>query len=713
MRAEEPGVLGRWARWVLAHRRVVAVFWLVLLVAGGASASHVTKRLSYDFSLPGQPGYETAAKVLAAYGTGGTSSPTIAVVALHVGGTVTAAKERADVRAVGTQFEKVAATVADLRIVDALNTRSAGFVTRDGRFTYAYLFGPPPQGFGAPAAISKGEALLSHSLAAIGDTVRYTGVNELATGASSSGPGVLLETLLGGAGALAVLAYVFASFLALVPLLVAVVSIVTTLLVVLGLTYVTGISFVVQFLVSLVGLGVAIDYSLLLVTRWREERAHGLSNEDAVVAAVETAGRAVAISGLTVAIGLVSLLVLPVPFLRSIGIGGVLIPLISVLAVLSLLPALLGGIGPRLDWPRIRHENHASRAWSGWARFVVRFKAPVAAVAAIILAVLLVPLFHLRVGVTSAAAEAKTGAAHAAYTDLVDAGVAPGILTPLEVLTSSASADAVATRLAAVQGMSFVARPTGVAGVRGQLTDLIAVPRVETVDNTTLDVVSDAETALAGRPGYVGLTGLGPIQQDYSRAVYGNFPLMFALIAVLTFLLLARAFRSLVLALKAVVLNLVSLGATFGLLVWFWQDGHGSRAVFSIAPTGAITFWVPLTVFAFLFGLSMDYEVFILSRIREEYDRDGSTASAVVEGLGRTGRLVTSAALILFLAFASLASAPDTDIKVLATGLGAGILLDATVIRGLFVPALVALFGRWNWWLPRGLARLVRVAPSP
>jgi RND superfamily putative drug exporter len=177
----------------------------------------------------------------------------------------------------------------------------------------------------------------------------------------------------------------------------------------------------------------------------------------------------------------------------------------------------------------------------------------------------------------------------------------------------------------------------------------------------------------------------------------------------LTFLLLCRAFRSVLLAVKAVILNLFSLAATFGLLVWFWQDGHGSSAIFSIPATGAITFWVPLLVFAFLFGLSMDYEVFILTRVREEYDRRGSTNEAVIEGLGRTGRLVTCAALILFLAFSSLASAPDTDIKVLATGLGAGILLDATVVRALLVPALVSLFGKANWWFPRSFARLLMV----
>ena len=199
---------------------------------------------------------------------------------------------------------------------------------------------------------------------------------------------------------------------------------------------------------------------------------------------------------------------------------------------------------------------------------------------------------------------------------------------------------------------------------------------------------------------------------DFLNAVYGNFPLMLAIIALLTFVLLVRAFRSLLLPFKAVLLNLLSLAATLGVMVLFWQDGHGSNAIFGIQGTGAVTFWIPLMVFAFLFGLSMDYEVFILSRVREEYDGARSTDEAVIEGVGRTGRLVTCAALILFLAFAALASGPGTDLKTLATGLGVGILLDATIVRSLLVPSLVSLFGSWNWYLPAGVAKLLRVEPS-
>ena len=195
--------------------------------------------------------------------------------------------------------------------------------------------------------------------------------------------------------------------------------------------------------------------------------------------------------------------------------------------------------------------------------------------------------------------------------------------------------------------------------------------------------------------------------------MYGNFPLMLVLISAATFLLLTRAFRSVVLAAKAVLFNLVSLAAAFGVLTWVWQDGHGSQAVFGVPATGSITSWVPLMVFAFLFGLSMDYEVFILPRIREEYDATGDTGRAVTVGLGRTGRLVTGAAAILMLSFLSMSTGPQTDLKILATGLGAGLAIDAIVIRCLLVPAMVALFGRFNWWLPAPLARVLRVKEPP
>jgi RND superfamily putative drug exporter len=696
------GSIARLARWVLAHRRIVIAVWIVAFLVGGMGASNVSKRLSFNFALPGQPGYETAKQIAHKYGNGGESPSSVVVVTAPAGRTI--ASERQQVAAA---FDHARNSVPRVRIVDYGATHDPHFLTRDGRSTYAIVFTPVEKTFGAPKFPQQAQRAVASALP--GAQVQLTGLSQLANGGSEKGPGVFVETLIGGAGALVILAFVFASLLALVPLLIAAVSILTTLLLVLALTYIAEVSFVVQFLVSLVGLGVAIDYSLLIVTRWREERDHGRENSEAVVAAMATAGRAVLLSGLTVAIGLLALIVLPVPGLRSVGYGGMLIPVISTAVALTLLPAMLGGIGPRVDWPKLRHEAQASRGWTAWTRGVVRHRGVAAGVAVAALALLIVPLFSLTTGQTSASALAKNGSAREAYDRLLAGGVSSGVLTPMEVLAHSGEAEGVRRRLAEVPGVVDVAVSRAADSTRDGTTVLLAIPAAETVNSKTLQPVRDARKALKGQPGAIGVAGEGAIELDYQHAVFGTFPLMFAIVALLTIALLTRAFRSLVLAVKAVLLNLISMGAAFGLMTWFWQEGHGSNAVFGIPATGAIAFWIPLMVFAFLFGLSMDYEVFILARVREEYDRTGSTDAAVVEGLGRTGRLVTSAALILFLAFASLASAPNTEIKVLATGLGFGILLDATIVRALLLPALVSLLGEWNWWLPRPLARVLRV----
>jgi RND superfamily putative drug exporter len=291
---------------------------------------------------------------------------------------------------------------------------------------------------------------------------------------------------------------------------------------------------------------------------------------------------------------------------------------------------------------------------------------------------------------------------------------------PAEVLvggSGSSSPARVAQALAAVRGVHGAVAPDLPSW---RVPGAAIVDEYPTADastgegRATLDRVTATARATGASLGAdVKVGGIGAQNKDFIDAVYGNFPLMIALIALITFVLLARAFRSLLLPLKAVILNVISVGAAWGVLELVWQAGHGSNLIWGISATGSITAWIPLMVFAFLFGLSMDYEVFILARMREEYDATGSTDAAVILGIGRTGRLVTSAALILFLAFVSLASGPETEIKVLATGLAAGILLDATVIRALLVPAIVSVLGRWNWWMPRMPARLLRVEPSP
>jgi RND superfamily putative drug exporter len=701
------GIVRRWALFVIRHRRLVIGFWLLVIVVGGAAAGSVSNRLTIDFSLPGQPGTEAAHKIKALVGNGGDTSPFVVTVTMAAGQKLTGNEAE-----VAKTFDAVATAVPDVRVVDEQATGDKAFRTKDDRTAYAlvfYRFNPSP----TQTLLTDPIRNAAEAAKPPGATVGVTGEDALAVGDSGSGgPGVLGETLLGAVGALLVLMFVFGSFLALLPLVVAAASILATFILLLPITYLTDVSFIVEFLIALVGLGVAIDYSLLLVTRWREERDHGRDNHDAVVVAMQTAGHAVVFSGVTVAIGLLALIVLPVPFMRSMGYGGALIPLASVLTTLSFTPAILAGIGPKVDWPKLRHEDRASKAWSRWATAVVRHRWLAAVTALAALGALVVVLFGIKIGQASSGSLASNGPAYEALTTLEKGGVSTGVLTPIEVLVKTDQAETIAAKLAEVDGVEHALVPTGAASNRNGESVIVLLPNEETVNSQSVEVVNRVKDATSGMDGVLGITGLGAAQIDFLDAVYGNFPLMLLIIAVLTYILLVRAFRSLLLPLKAVLLNIVSLAATLGLMVIFWQDGHGSSAIFGIQATGAVTFWIPLMVFAFLFGLSMDYEVFILSRVREEYDKGRSTDGAVIEGVGRTGRLVTCAALILFLAFSALATGPGTDLKTLATGLGIGILLDATIVRSVLVPSLVSLFGSWNWYLPAGVAKLLRVEPS-
>jgi RND superfamily putative drug exporter len=705
---------------LLRHKLAVVAAWLVVLVAGVAAAAVVPGRLSQEFSFPGEEGYEANVAILEAYGNGGPGNPLVPVVALPEGTTV---DSPGIAEALDQAFSGVAADPRLRVLAWPATTGDRRLVVEDGRAVYGLVWGPyqGPDG-GDPALAETLAGGLRRALPA-GTTVQVTGLDALRTAAAEepAGTGVLVETLAGAFGALVVLAFVFGSFLALVPLLIAAVAILTTFLAVLGLTGLVEVSFIVQFLVALIGLGVAVDYSLLVVTRWREELRRGHGREEAVHRAMATAGRAVVTSGGTVAVGLLALVLLPVPFLRSIGYAGLLIPLAATLATLTLLPVLLATVGPRLDWPASRRarrrrqgrENAASRLWTGWAAGVARHRWLATLAALAVLVPLGVAALGLRLGEPPAAVLAQSGPAREALDRLEGAGVGSGVLTPIEVLvpTGTDRVDA-AARLGGVDGVQLATAPAGPAWQRDDSGLVSVLPVAETsgdAGEATLQRVRDL--AAAELPG-ARVGGSGALAIDATASLYGSFPLMLAVVALVTFVLLARAFRSLLLAFKAIVLNLLSIGAAYGVLVLVWQEGHGSEAIWGIPATGAIAMWVPLMAFAFLYGLSMDYEVFLLARMREEYDGTGSTPAAIVQGLGRVGRLVTCAALILFLSFASMAAIPELDVKIMATALGAGILIDATILRALLVPALVALLGRWNWWLPPWAARVLRVPPS-
>jgi RND superfamily putative drug exporter len=325
-----------------------------------------------------------------------------------------------------------------------------------------------------------------------------------------------------------------------------------------------------------------------------------------------------------------------------------------------------------------------------------------------VLAVLAVAASSIQLGNPRADSLTNAGPARAGLENLKDSGIGTGPLSPFDALVRSGDGDAVANALAQVNGVQGAVAPA--EWRRGEMSLVTVIPTEDgnsATGRATLDRIR--ATTL---PGEVTIGGEAAVAADFLDAVYGNFPLMLALISVLTFLLLARAFRSLLLPLKAVLLNLLSVAAAWGLIVLVFQKGFGSDEIWGIEATQAINVELPIVIFAFLFGISMDYQVFIISRMREAYDRTRSTEMAVVEGIGRTGRLVTSAALILGLAFVAFSNSPGTEAKIFATALGGGILIDATIIRGILAPAAVAILGRWNWWLPDWAARILRVEPS-
>jgi RND superfamily putative drug exporter len=696
-------------RFVLAHKRLVLGLWLVVTIAAFTAIQPAESALSQQFSVPGREGFETNQELGEIYGNGGDVAPIVPVVELPTGRTV---DSPGVTKQLDAALARIEAALPEARTASYASTRDRAFVSDDGRTTFALVYIPETGGVDPGLAEAR---LAQTALAGVtvgGSAVEVTGLDALRASAGESeetGTGVLLGTLVAALGALLVLVFVFRSFMALVPLMMAFVAIPTTFLLIWPVASVTDVSVIVQYLVALIGLGVAIDYALLVVVRWREERQQpNVTNDAAVRNAMQRAGSAVAFSGTTVAISLLALVALPVPFLRSIGIAGLLIALVSVAVAVTLLPVLLATIGPRLDWPRNRRNARASRAWSAWARLVVRHRWTAAVVSTAVLAALVVAASSIQLGNPRADSLANAGPARAGLEKLEDSGIGTGPLSPFDALVRSGDAGAVAEALAQVDGVQSAAAPADWR--RGETSLVTVIPTADgnsPAGRATLDRIR--ATAL---PGEVTIGGEAAVSADFIEAVYGNFPLMLALISVLTFLLLARAFRSLILPLKAVLLNLLSVAAAWGLIVLVFQHGFGSDEIWGIEATRAINVELPIVIFAFLFGISMDYQVFIISRMREAYDRTRSTETAVVEGIGRTGRLVTSAALILGLAFVAFSTAPGTEAKIFATALGGGILIDATIIRGVLAPAAVAILGRWNWWLPDWAARTLRVEPT-
>ncbi|WP_031485378.1 MMPL family transporter [Streptomyces bicolor] len=708
---------------VLGRKRLVRMLVILMLLAGGAAIGLLIPNMDERNAYPGLPGYEANQRIMKTYGNGGYERPFVPVVTLPEGQRAEDPETKA---ALGRAFDDAAEKV-DARVASYANTSDEAFLGDDGRTTFGLVFSGPVEQGGLPGsalgeAPELGPVIADAMRDALppGSEVQVTGLDSLATGSDQGGLNVPVKLLVTIGAAIAVLMYVFRSALAFVPLLTAFVAVPVSFVGLLAVSPFISIHETTVIMLPLFGVGIAIDYALILVTRWREEEAKGHHGDDAVRRAMATSGHAIVFSAGAVAIGLVTMVLLPIPLIRSLGVGGMMVTAASALVSLTLLPLLLSSSGRRLQRRRaagradsagLRREASAGRFWTGVARNVVRFRWLTAAASGAVLLALSVTAFGLNLSVPTTDRLSDSGAGRAGLTSLTDSGVPSGTLTSFDVyVPDGTDPAAVADTLRATDGVYAVAAPQDGEWRRDGSAVLTVLPSDEGGSSAGEDTIARVVDAVPDGT----LVGGNVTQQiDYVDVTYSAFPWMLAVLSLVTFVMLARAFRSLLLPLKAILLNLLSLGAVLGAMVVLWQWGWGTEAVLGIQPDGSIGTFVPVTIFAFLYGLSMDYEVFILSRIREEYDRTGSTRTAVVNGVGRTGRLVTCAALILFCSFASMAAGGELDVSIFASGIALGILIDATLIRGLLVPATVAMMGKWNWWLPAWAARVLRVAPSP
>ena len=501
---------------------------------------------------------------------------------------------------------------------------------------------------------------------------------------------------------------------AVTPLLVAIVAVAGALLILLGVSEVADISVYSVNVVTMLGLGLAVDYSLLVVSRFREERAAGLDLPAAIERTLATAGRTVAFSGLTVAAALGGLLAFAEPFLRSLAWGGIGVVLVAMVAAVTLVPALLGLWGRRIKPSRVRGSGGLKPSppegqpsdhgvFYRLSRLVQRYAPVIVVLVAALLVLLALPFRHARLQNSGLESLPRSSESRQLF-ETVRARFQDGGTDPVVVMVESApGSPLVAAYLDRVGELPGVARVATRPGTPPQLTVLDVVPE-GTSEGPVATGLVERIRALE-RPVAAGVTGPAAFLVDYRDSLTSRLPYALGLIGLATFALLFLMTGSVVVPVKAIVMNVLSLGASFGALVWVFQDGHLS-GLLGFDPPGMVDITVPVLIFVFAFGLSMDYEVFLLSRIKEAWDQTGDNDLAVAVGLQRTGRIVTSAAALIVIVFLGFAAGELLTIKEVGLGMAIAVVLDATVVRMLLVPATMKLMGRWNWWAPPSLRRL-------
>ena len=705
------------ARWCYHHRFVVIAAWVVVLFGLGALSQAVKSDYNNSFSLPGT-GSTAAQQLLArAVPAQAGDSDTIVWQVDHstVRDPAVAARMTAMLRQVATVPEVAA-------VVGPYGPRGAAQVSRDGRTAYATV------DFARQAnALAKADVTrvidAAKAARAPGLDIQLGGqaieATEQAPLSTSSTVGVLAAAV--------VLFIAFGSLLAmLLPLVTAIAGVGGGLMAITPLTHAMNVVDFAPILGALIGLGVGIDYALFIVTRHRRGLQAGLTPEEAAVKAIDTSGRAVLFAGSTVCIALLGILVLGVSFLNGLAVASALTVVFTVLAAVTLLPALLGVFGMRVlsrrQWRRLAAGAPAPGSaglWARWSGTVERRPAVLAVTAAAVMAVLAIPVLSLRLGSSDQGNDPSATTTRHAY-DLLAEGFGPGFNGPLLLVAQTHSA----ADLAALRTLE--ARLPQVADVTS-VTPLVATGGTEVIQVTpatspeakaTSDLITTlrTETIPATESGttlrvYVG--GVTATFADFATVVNAKLPWFILAIIGLSFLLLVVAFRSLLIPATAAVMNLLAAAASFGVLTAFFQWGWGTNA-FGLGQAGPVEAFLPVVTLATLFGLSMDYQVFLVSRMNEEWVHGRRNSVAVRTGQVETARVITAAATIMICVFLTFSFMGSRDVAEFGIGLAAAVALDAFILRTVLVPAAMHLFGNANWWLPRWLdRRLPHLAIEP
>ncbi|HEX6387788.1 MAG TPA: MMPL family transporter [Solirubrobacteraceae bacterium] len=702
--------LYRLGGWAFERRRTVLVMWIALLAVVVASAMAFKGQTSSKFVVPGTESQQAQDLLEQKFPAASGASARV-VFAAPAGEQLTDRDNRAAVRASIAQATRAAEVSA---VTDPFETKA---LSPDGRIGFADVIYPVPADEIEEASRDELEAVADPARAA-GRQVDFGGriVTEHAE-AGSEGAGMMIGYV--------VLAITLGSLLAAgLPLVTALIGVSIG---VVGLTALSGVvelSKTAPTLATMLGLAVGIDYALFILSRYRQNLGDGLGEREAAAQATATAGSAVVFAGLTVIIALVGLTVVNIPFLTVMGLAAAGTVAVAVLIAISLLPALLGFAGGRVARlnrvlgyrPGPRRERTGDTLSIKWARFVTRRPWPVLLVGLTLLGVIALPAAHMKLGLPDGGSQPTSKTERRSY-DLLTQGFGPGFNGPLTVVVDApgleraqqkALAQPVADELKGMPGVAAVSAP--VQNERGDVTIVQVTPTSSPASDETKDLVGLMRDKAAEIPEKSGVaayvTGTTALNIDTADKLSAALPKYVAVVVGLALLLLTVVFRSILVPIKAALGFLLSIAASMGLVVWIFQDGNMAD-LFGVAQAGPIVSFLPVLLIGILFGLAMDYEVFLVSRMREHFLKTGRAKEAVIAGYGQSGRVVTAAAIIMIAVFGAFILSDDPVIKSIGLSLAFGVLVDAFVVRMTLVPAVMALLGRRAWWLPKRAGRIL------